>query len=350
MKPAVKLKNEFEFVEQTLQKYRDITLKALLESIPSREPKKHLYDLMLVYPSRLGKGIRAALCLATCNAFNGDINLAINSAVAIELFHNGFLMHDDIQDDSQFRRGAPTLFTEQGTGIAINVGNALNLFSLRLLMENRQILGPSLSWQIFTETEEMLRQTLEGQALELGWIKDNVCELTDADYLRMSLKKTSWYTCIYPCVVGAMTATGGTVDKERFYRFGWYLGLAFQIRDDLLNLVGQYSNYGKEIYGDIQEGKRTLILIHLLNHCSAAEKAKLKTYLSLPRRKRSMRDTEWVYRLMLKYKSIEYARMCAQRFVGAALHEFFVAFGDLPDSDDKRFILEMILYMAERNR
>lgn len=344
-----RLNNRFKFVEQTLQKYRDVTLKALLEIIPSREPKKYLYNLMPVYPRRLGKGLRAALCLATCEAFGGTINSALNSAVAIELFHNGFLIHDDIQDESLFRRKAPTLYAEQGVGIAINVGNALNLFSLRLLMENRAHLGPNLTWQIFTETEEVLRQTLEGQALEIEWIKDNVCELSELDYLRLSLKKTSWYTCIYPCRVGALIATGGAISPERFYHFGWYLGSAFQIQDDLLNLLGDYKKYGKEIGGDIQEGKRTLMLIYLLNHCSAGEKAKLKKFLSLPRKERFLEDVEWVHRLMVKYGSIEYARSCARKFAGAALHEFEIAFGDLPDSENKRFILEMILYMIERD-
>jgi geranylgeranyl diphosphate synthase type II len=288
--------------------------------------------------------------MATCNAYGGDIKLALNSAVAIELFHNGFLIHDDVQDESLFRRADPTFHTKYGIGTAINVGNALNLLSLRLLMENRELLGSHLSWRVFTETAEMLRHTLEGQAMELGWIRDNACNLTDLDYLRMSLKKTSWYTCIYPCRIGALIATSGALDPDRFYRFGWFLGIAFQIQDDLLNLLGDYARYGKEIGGDIWEGKRTLMLIHLLNKCDKSEKAQLKSFLSLPRTERSNEDVEWIYGLMTKYDSIEFARSCARRFAGAALHEFSVAYDDLPDSEDKQFILGLILYMIERDR
>lgn len=340
----------FDFVEQRLQWYRTITLNRLLEVLPSREPKRYLYDLMPDYPERPGKGLRAALCFATCKAYGGNIRLALNSAVAIELLHNGFLIHDDIQDESLFRRGDSTLYKKYGIGVAINVGNALNLLSLRLLMENRELLGPNLSWQVFTETAEMLRQTLEGQAMELGWIRDNACDLTDLDYLRMSLKKTSWYTCIYPCRIGALIATGGAINPDRFHRFGWYLGIAFQIQDDLLNLLGDYTIYGKEIRGDIWEGKRTLMLIHLLNNCVDNEKAQVKSFLSLPRKERLNEDVEWIYELMIKYSSIEFARRCARKFAGAALHEFLVAYGDLPDSEDKQFILETILYMIERDR
>lgn len=322
-------------------------MKALLAYLPSKEPRC-LYDLISSYPKRPGKGLRAALCIATCKTFGGSIGRALNSAVALELFHNAFLIHDDIQDESESRRGGPTLHSEHGIGIAVNVGNAMNLLSLRQLMENRVILGPFLTWRIFVETEQMLRQALEGQAMELRWIRDNVCDLEETDYFRMVLKKTSWYTCIYPCRIGALTAASGAVNPDRFFRFGWYLGASFQIQDDVLNLVGDYAKYGKEIFGDILEGKRTLILIHLLNNCTRKEREQLRHFLSKRRKERSLKDVKWVYRLITKYDCIEFARKSARQLAGAALREFFVAFGDAPDSEDKHFIFETILYSIER--
>lgn len=340
--------SQFEFFEQRLSFYREIALDNLLHVLPSREPRRYFYELLPEYPKRSGKGLRAALCLATCLAYGGRIQNAIHSAVAIELFHNGFLVHDDIQDESMFRRGNSTLHSQHGVGVAINIGNALNLLSLQVLMKNRALLGTKLAWQLFGESSEMLRQTLEGQALELAWIQDNVCDLSDRDYLRMALKKTAWYTCIYPCRAGGLIATGGGINPDRFYRFGWFLGIAFQIQDDLLNLVGNYGRYGKEICGDLWEGKRTLMLIHLLNHCTPQEKADLKTILALNRQERSEDQIEWLYERMTHYGSIAYGRQCARQFAGAALYEFQNAYGHLPDSADKRFILEMVLYMIER--
>ncbi len=340
--------SQFDFFENRLSFYREIALENLLDVLPAREPRRYFYELLPEYPRRSGKGLRAALCLATCLAYGGRIQDAINSAVAIELFHNGFLVHDDIQDESMFRRGEGTLHTRHGVGVAINVGNALNLLSLQVLMKNQRLLGGRLAWQLFGESSEMLRQTLEGQALELGWIRDNVCDLSDRDYLRMALKKTAWYTCIYPCRTGGLIATGGGINPDRFYRFGWFLGIAFQIQDDLLNLVGSYGRYGKEIYGDLWEGKRTLMLIHLLNHCTAQEQRDLKAILALTRQARSADQIEWIYERMTHYGSIAYGRKCARQFAGAALYEFKHAYSHLPDSDDKRFILEMVLYMIER--
>jgi len=334
--------------EETLARYRDLTTRALLDVIPRAGPR-YLYELIPSYPRRLGKGLRAALCLATCRALGGSEQKALNSAVAIELFHNAFLIIDDVQDESIRRRGGPTLQKEHGVGIAVNVGNGTSLLALQRLMANREILGPKLSAGVLQETERMMRQSLEGQAIELGWIRDNRCHLDPNDYLQMCLKKTSWYSFIYPLRVGAMVATGRELDAERFCRFGWYFGAAFQIQDDILNLTGRYSKYGKEIRGDLWEGKRTLMLVHLLEHCTPNERRNLKRFLAKPRDDRQRGEVEHVYNLMRRYGSIGFARTAARQLSGAALLEGLTAFRGLPDSQSKRFILEMVLYVTGRD-
>lgn len=335
--------------EETLARYRDLTTRALLEAVPSDGPR-YLYELIPSYPRRLGKGLRAALCLATCDALGGSEQKALNSAVAIELFHNAFLVIDDVQDESIRRRGGPTVQKEYGVGIAVNVGNGTSLLALQRLMANRAILGPKLSAGVLEETERMMRHSLEGQAIELGWIRENHCELDEVDYLQMCLKKTSWYSFIYPLRVGAMVATGRELDAERFCRFGWYFGAAFQIQDDILNLTGKYSKYGKEIRGDLWEGKRTLMLVHLLEHCTAKERRNLKRFLAKPRDERQSSEVSQVYGLMRRYGSIRSARTAARQLSGAALLEGLTAFRDVADSPSKRFILEMVLYVSGRDR
>jgi len=332
-----------------LARYRDLTNRDLLDSIPPDGPP-YLYELVSAYPSRLGKGLRAALCFSTCTALGGSRRQALNSAVAIELLHNAFLIHDDVQDGSELRRGQPTLYREHGIPIAVNVGNATNLLALRRLMENRGILGPEASWHIVEETERMMTHSLEGQAIELAWIRDNRCDLDVRDYMQMCLKKTSWYSFIYPMRVGALVARPGKLGKEEFCRLGWYFGAAFQIQDDILNLTGEYQKYGKEIAGDLWEGKRTLMLIHVLKHCSDRERARLRRFLAQPRQNRSVAEVEWVYGMLVRHQSIEYARRAARQLAGAALFEGLRALRGLPDSDEKRFILEMILYVVDRDR
>ncbi|MER6398456.1 polyprenyl synthetase family protein [Kitasatospora sp. NPDC001603] len=310
-------------VERVLARHRERTVAELLRHIPEESPP-YLYELAADYPARPCKGLRAGLCLATCAAFGGDPERALNPAVTVELFHNGFLIHDDIQDGSELRRGAPTISAEHGVEVALNVGNATNLLGLRRLMANRRELGGELAWRLFEETELMCRQSLEGQALEIAWIRDNACDLVPADYYRMCLKKTSWYTFLYPCRSGLLVAEGAGADAARLDRFGWYLGAAFQIQDDVLNLVGTEADYGKEIAGDLWEGKRTLLLIHLLERCTPAERARVVRHLGRTRAQRGPGAAEevcWLLDRMTAYDCVESARHAADGLVAAAERE-----------------------------
>jgi geranylgeranyl diphosphate synthase type II len=338
-----------ELFEARLRNYHDITRDALLESVPVREPRRYLYDLVPSYPTRAGKGLRPALCIGTCRAFGGSVESVLRSAVTIEFFHNAFLVHDDVEDGSDYRRGGPTLHAEHGLGIAINVGDAMNVLSMRPLMENFSLLGATMTWRVFEEIQHMVLQSVEGQAMELGWVRDNSCRLNDDDYLRMTLKKTCWYTCIHPCRIGALVATGGDIDLDRFNRFGNLMGAAFQIQDDLLNLIGDRKRYGKEIGGDVWEGKRTLMLIHVLNAAAEAEHERMRQFLSAPRAARTAREIRWVYRMMVKYGSIEYGRDCARELAEGAQEEFESAYADAPQGHDRQFIEQIVLYMVERD-
>jgi len=338
----------FELVERYLSECQELALAGILALLPAGGPRRHLYDLVGSYPQRGGKGLRPGLCIGTCRAFGGNTRSALNSAIALELFHNAFLVHDDVEDGSEYRRGLPTLHAEHGLAIAVNVGDAMNVLSIRPLMQNLPLLGPELTWRVFAEIEHMVRQSVEGQAMELGWVRDNQCDLSEDDYLRMTLKKTCWYTCIHPCRIGALIATAGGCDLDGFNRFGYYMGAAFQIQDDLLNLTGDRAKYGKEIGGDIWEGKRTLMLIHVFNHASPAEKTRLSRFLSTPRTERSARDVRWVYRLMDKYGSIEYARAAARELAEGALREFQWAYRDALPGPHKDFLESIVLYMIQR--
>jgi geranylgeranyl diphosphate synthase, type II len=336
-------------IERQLAQYRDLTYQALLGQLPTREPRRYLYDLISSQLSHVGKGLRPALCIATCRAFGGSIERVLPSAVSIELLHNAFLVHDDIEDGSLWRRNRATLYVEQGVPIALNVGDAMNAISIGSLTENIPVLGADLSYRIFHEAQHLVLQSVEGQALELGWTRDNNFELSEDDYLRLVLKKTCWYTCIHPCRIGALIGTGGAIDPDRFNLFGFLLGAAFQIQDDILNLVGDRAQYGKEILGDIWEGKRTLMLVHTLRECSADERDRLRRVFSVAREQRAEREVEWVFRLFERYASIDFARATLRQMVQAALDEFEVAYRDAPPSADRSFLRDLIPYLGDRD-
>ena len=145
-------------------------------------------------------------------------------------------------------------------------------------------LGEDLGDRVLAEFDTMALRTLEGQATELGWRHDRVTALEPEDYLDLIMHKTCWYTTVHPLRAGALV--GGASDLRPFVRFGFHLGAAFQIQDDLLNLLGSEQEYGKEIDGDLYEGKRTLPLIHLIRHARGADRALVDRYLALDRAER----------------------------------------------------------------
>jgi geranylgeranyl diphosphate synthase type II len=335
--------------QQQLASYRAKVAPLILNAIPDREPRRYLYDLIAGQLSREGKGIRPALCLATCRAFGGDEGRALPSAAAIELLHNSFLVHDDIEDDSEYRRNGPTMHRQYGVPLALNVGDAMNAMSVRLLRQNLALLGPDLATRIFDEFDHMSIETIEGQAMELGWIRDNDCRTTEEDYLLMVLKKTGWYSFIHPARIGALIAQPDRTDLDDFNRFGYYLGTAFQIQDDVLNLSGDRNKYGKEIGGDLLEGKRTLILAHLFRSSSAQEKQRLTTFFAKPRAQRLPREVAWIYELLRSYGSLEYARQAARAFADGARREFENVYAKAANGQDIDFVRSLLDYMVSRD-
>lgn len=337
-----------ERVRERLEEYGSAARAHMRRYLRDGQPRHAFYELVSDYPERGGRVLRASLCLATARAFGARPEEALNSAVALELLHNAFLVHDDVEDESEERRGRPTLHLSHGTPLAINVGDALAVLSLRPLIDNVGMLGPRLAMRILEEAERMARESVEGQALELWWRQHHVIDLGEADYLRMVLKKTCWYTTIYPMRVGILIGTRDGVALERYLHFGFFVGAAFQIQDDLLNLVGDAARYGKELNGDLWEGKRTLMLIHLLNVMEPDERARLSRVLGLPRAERNREDVRWIREQMDRYGAIDYARQVAHGLAGAALHEFSLAFAELPDSPDKDFLAALPTWVLER--
>ena len=334
-------------VPSILEEYGGITRAALREYLPEREPRTFLYNLLSDYPARGGKMMRPSICIAAARMFGGQIEEVLLTAVAIELFHNALLIHDDIEDGSEQRRGRPTLHLIHGMPLALNAGDTLTLMALKPLLDNRYRIGETLSLRVFDEMERMARQCAEGQSIELGWRQHNAFVIDDKEYLEMVLKKTCWLAAIFPLRAGVLVGSRGRVDLEPFVRFGFFLGAAFQIQDDLLNLCGDY-RYGKERDGDLWEGKRTLMLIRALRESTAEERDRLCEILFRSRAERTAQEVAWMRYLIEKYDGISYARQMSQQLAGAALHEFGLLSGEIPESRDKAFFQQMPAWVIEQ--
>jgi len=325
-----------------------------------------LYDLLTDYPFRIGKMLRPTICISVARAVGGMGQSALTTAAALELYHNAFLIHDDIEDGSEARRGKETLHQTIGISRAINVGDATNILAMGLLLENLPVIGIAKTLNVLHEIEFMARQSVEGQAMELDWIAGNAKSLTDRDYFRMCVKKTCWYTFISPCRIGLIVGQPSSNKEDlieplaNLTRFGMTLGIAFQIQDDLLNLQGKIESYGKEIGGDIYEGKRTLMLNHVI--ANSSESSRILEILAIPREEKNSEHIAFILKQMQHCKSIEHGWKVAQDMANQAIKSFnSLDFLHLESPlrpieqwsspvHDRRFLKELINYVIHRNK
>ena len=289
--------------------------RATLEVLPSKEPYQELYSIQKDYPLRGGKRFRPALLLLCAEWFGASYEDALPSAVALELFHNFALIHDDIEDSSLFRRGKPTLHHLHGIPLAINAGDSLFGMVYEILMSNRERFSDQKALDIISLFNQIFRATFEGQAYDIGWVANNHFP-TRAEYFEMIRRKTGVYSGKGPCQLGALIADVPPDILEKIGYFGEALGIGFQIKDDVLNLeedAGELKEYGKERGGDIREGKRTLITIHMLENLNQTDSEKLRAILLKPAEKTLDDDVDWVIEKAIEKKSLNIAWLECKR-------------------------------------
>ncbi len=230
----------------------------------------YLYGPLAEYSANAGKRHRPIICMLGSAAVGGEFGAARSAAVAIEHFHTAALIHDDIADGSLLRRGKPCMHLVEGEGLAINSGDlALSLVTGTVVKDDT--LPDPIKLRVLSELVDMTTRTIEGQALDLGWARDKRFDLTVDDYLVMAQHKTAFYSGGVPLAVGAIIGGGTDEQIEALREFGLMTGLAFQIQDDILNLVGDAEATKKDFRSDITEGKRTLVVVHALENSADAE-------------------------------------------------------------------------------
>jgi geranylgeranyl diphosphate synthase type II len=332
--------------DRALARDRALVEVALRDAIPRTGPGNH-YELVADYPQRGGKRMRPVLCLAACRLHGGNPADALPAAVALELFHNAFLVHDDIEDGSIRRRGLPTMHQALGTARAINVGDALSALAMVSVARGSRRWPAEVAAAVAVEFAHLLQRTTEGQATELAWIVEDRYDLDDGDYLALIREKTCWYSTVHPLRIGALIGSRGRADIDRLNDFGFYLGAVFQIHDDIENLQAG-SAYGKDALGDVLEGKRTLPLLHLLRTASPSDRALALRVIGPHGTGTPAERTATVRELVDCYGSIDYARRFVDALSGLALAEFRRLFSGLPASEALQFLFNLVTDLCER--
>jgi geranylgeranyl diphosphate synthase, type II len=302
---------------------------AVLDFLDSVLPKSHatkeiaaLYSMMRDYPWRGGKMIRSKILVASCLAHGGLFERALPLAAGLELFQNWVLIHDDIEDDSDERRGQAALHRIHGMPLALNAGDALHVYMW-------QVVHRAAVPQAFETFLEMIHRTAEGQQIDLSWVQFNRWDIGVKDYLQLVRLKTAFYTVVAPLQLGALAA--GVVPDAGLVQAGLDLGIAFQIRDDVLNLTADFADYGKEIAGDIFEGKRTLMLIRLLEVASTHERAEVIGILEQTRQAKTNAQVQRILDLIKNYQCIEFAQGMADQHAENGLRQLEQSLADAPN-------------------
>jgi geranylgeranyl diphosphate synthase type II len=337
-------------VEHMLASDGAVVHDAVLAAIPRRQPH-HLYEMVAEYPRRGGKAFRPAICLCACRAFGGSTDDVLDIAVAIELMHNAFLVHDDIEDGSERRRSGPSLHVRHGIPHALNAGDALMALAVGRLARASHRFSPGVGGKLLAEFAHLLQRTVEGQATEMSWTADGRTDVTEGEYLAMVRDKTCWYSTIHPLRAGALVGSRGRADLDSLTALGFFLGTAFQIDDDMTNLLAiDGAWYGKDRSGDVLEGKRTVMLIHLLRTANARDRATVLRSIGPSGRGSPEARIATVVSLMDRYGSLDHARDYQDALVGAARAELHEVFAGRQDDPDVRLLTALALSFGTRSR
>lgn len=238
---------------EVLKKYNAVLEDHLEKAVSKDEPKK-LYDPIKYILSIGGKRVRPALTLLVCDYFGTDFKKAIPAALAVELFHNFSLIHDDIMDDSPLRRGKQTVHEKWDINTGILSGDAMLIMAYRYFEEYEPTVFKELA-ELFSETA---LQVCEGQQLDMDF---ETCDTVKvSEYLKMIEQKTAVLLGA-AMQMGAIVADACKKDKETIYQFGKNLGIAFQLQDDYLDVFGNPETFGKQVGGDIISNKKTFLYL-----------------------------------------------------------------------------------------
>ena len=309
---------------------------------PHGDMDRYLYDPLYHYSENAGKRHRPLICFAACLAVGGDPNRAATAAAAIEHFHSAALIHDDIADEAELRRGEPCLHLTEGLGLAINMGD-LALSMVNGPVVNDPLLEDAVKVRVIKELIAMTCRTVEGQALDLGWARDGRYDITPEDYLTMAIHKTAHYSGAVPLAVGAIVGSADDEIVEALRSYGLDTGLAFQIQDDLLNLVGTDEAKKKDFRSDITEGKRTLVVVHALQNAAPEARERLVEILSS--KERDPEVLAEAVAIMEETGSIDYARTFAEDLTLNAKARLA---GALPPSQYRDLLVSMADWFVNR--
>ena len=272
-----------------------------LAQMQTPEEPELLYAPIIYSMSGGGKRLRPVLLLLTAEAFGGNVEEAMPAALAVEIFHNFTLLHDDIMDNADVRRGKPSVFAKWGGNVALLSGDAMLITAYKHLAR----VAPDVLPRVMNIFGDMALEVCEGQQYDMDF--ESMDGVSVEEYMQMIERKTSALLS-GSATIGATMAGASEDDIRKIYRFATELGLAFQLQDDVLDSFGDEA-LGKKIGGDILEGKKTFLMVQAINRADDMEREVLRT----THRDASLSDDEKISRIKALYEKLEVRRIAEQQ-------------------------------------
>ena len=316
------------------QQYLDIINQAIA-AIPYPECPDQLYEPIAYHMALCGKRIRPVLTMMACDAMGGDSSKALDAAVGLEMFHNFTLLHDDVMDNADVRRGKPTVHRRWNDNTAILSGDTM-------LTIATQYIAKTGNWQVMDLFNKTAIEIYEGQQWDMDFEVRN--DVTVDEYINMIRLKTS---VLLGCALktGALIAGAEENQADLMYQAGVDMGLAFQLRDDVLDVWGDPVSFGKEIGGDIMNNKKTFLLINAMRLVQGDDADELRHWLNDPY---ATRDNK-VAGVTALYERLG-TRQLAEDAITDYNNRAVAAFTQVNMSDeDKKTFIQLANQLAGRN-
>jgi geranylgeranyl diphosphate synthase type II len=312
------------------------------------EEDAYFWETISDYPKRQGKYVRGSLILLVCEAAGADEKKAVLTAAAMQASEDWILIHDDLEDQSVERRGRPALHRLHSAAQSINAGDALHIIMWKMLRDNEKVLGTGKAFRVMDEMNNMLMRTTLGQSVEIKWMEENRTDLSDEDVFFLIGGKTSYYTICGPLRLGGIIAGLDEKQLNALVEFGVPLGRCFQIRDDLLDLTSDFEGQKKQVGNDIFEGKRTIMLMHLLRTAKGKDLEKIKAILEKGRGQKTVKEVQFVINKMREYGSLDYSEKKAAELKRQALKVFEEKLGFLEKEPGRSKLRAAVDFILER--
>lgn len=349
------LEEKAPLIDKTIEKYipRKFSEKAVLFKV---NPPRHSYNVETLnkavaepiweFLDRGGKRWRPVLFLLICEAMGKKPADYLDFAIIPEVVHNGTLIVDDIEDESELRRGKPCSHEVYGVDIAVNAGNTMYYLPLLPLMEKRETIQPKKLRDLYeVYTQEMINLSM-GQAMDIAWHKGiaNADNLSEEDYLQMCAYKTGTLARMAAKLAAVLTDANNEL-VGKLGRYAESIGIAFQMQDDVLDLTGKEFAKKKGGLGqDITEGKRTLMVIHTLQKANSPDRKRLIQILNMHSTDQTLRDE--AISIIQKSGAIEHVKILAAQIVEESWMDVEEL---LPESEAKEKLRAFAKFLIKRN-